>query len=642
MSEQPSASPRRLPRRTAIACGGIVLAGAGTAAFLLRPEDPGPARRAAEALATGWSAGRWADVPWTAGATAATVGEQYTALTGGLARAGITGPEVTLAALDTSTIGDDRVRATYDVAWQAGAQRWAYRSTAVLLRVAERWGVRWEPSVVHPDLTGGATLAATREQPPRADVLGRDGTPLVVPTQVVDVGVQPSRTTDPTATAAAVAGVLDVDAARLAQRVREAGPDAFVDVITLRRTDFDALQERLRPVPGVVFRAGERPLAPTRAFARALLGGVGEATAEMIEESPGRLVPGDRAGSSGVQRRYDERLAGTPAITVRLQGGPGAADRALLEVPARPGQPLTLSLDARVQNAADEVLATVGPPSALVAVDVPTGDVLAVANGPATGGDRALTGRFPPGSTFKVVTTLALLEKGLTPGEPVACPPTATVEGRTFRNFEGEAFGEVTFRADFAQSCNTAFVALAPRLAADDLTRAAARLGIGAGWDTGVDAYSGDVPATTSPVDHAAAGFGQGRTLVSPLALAVAAASVARGTTATPRIVLDPPPAGTPAAAPAPDPTAVGTLRELMRAVVTEGTAQVLRECPGGDVYAKTGTAEHGERRPPETHAWLVGWQGTTAFAVFVEEGRSGGTVAAPVARAFLERLAAG
>ncbi|PPK92926.1 cell division protein FtsI/penicillin-binding protein 2 [Kineococcus xinjiangensis] len=636
-------------RRTALiagAAGAVVAAGAGAAVVLTRRPDPEPARRAAEAVAAAWNESRWDAVTWDGPVTPAAVTDRYAAATQGLAAGGVTGPEVALAGVDSTRLAEGRARATYDVSWQAGPQRWTYRSTADLVRPPEgepdTWRVRWAPSLIHPELTEGATLTAVREQPPRAEVLGRDGTPVVTDTQVVDVGVHPARTGDPAATAAAVAEVLDVDAAKLTERIRTAEPDAFVPVLTLRRTDFDAQQERLRPVPGVVFRAGVLPLAPTRAFARSLLGGVGEVTAELVEESGGRHVPGDRVGLSGLQRRYDERLGGAPGVLVQLTGGTGAAARTLFEVPASPGEAVGTTLDERVQNAADEVLATVGPQSAIVAVDVPTGDVLAVANGPATGGDRALTGRFPPGSTFKVVSTLALLEKGLTADEPVPCPPTFTVDGRSFRNFEGEALGETTFRTDFAMSCNTAFADLSSRLDDGDLAAAAARLGIGTGWDVGVDAFDGDVPVTESAVDRAAAAFGQGRTLVSPLALAVAAASVARGATVEPRLVVDPAPEG--AAAPPVDlPAAsVATLHELMRAVVTDGTAPVLRDCPGGEVFAKTGTAEHGQQVPPETHAWLVGWQGSTAFAVFVAEGRSGGSTAAPVARAFLERLALG
>ena len=94
-----------------------------------------------------------------------------------------------------------------------------------------------------------------------------------------------------------------------------------------------------------------------------------------------------------------------------------------------------------------------------------TGDVLAVANRPSDSSfDRALEGRYPPGSTFKVISTAALLRDGLNTNEVVDCPRTSNVGGRVFRNFEGGAQGAVPFARDFATSCNTAFVSLAGRL----------------------------------------------------------------------------------------------------------------------------------------------------------------------------------
>ena len=98
-----------------------------------------------------------------------------------------------------------------------------------------------------------------------------------------------------------------------------------------------------------------------------------------------------------------------------------------------------------------------------MAVQPSTGDVLAAANRPADDFDRALQGRYPPGSTFKVVSTAALLRDGLDPGTVVDCPPTLAIEGKSFRNFEGGAAGAVPFSTDFAESCNTAFVSLADR-----------------------------------------------------------------------------------------------------------------------------------------------------------------------------------
>ncbi len=559
--------------------------------------------------------------------------EQYAALVKGL-RGAKPAVEVT-AVRRTGDAGTADLRWS----WPFGPDGWTYTTQAPLSKGDGDgpWSVRWSAPLVHPGLAVGDVLTATRTTAPRGEVLGRDGAALVANTGVVEIGVQPSRAPDPVALTTTLANLLDVEQAPLLQRVRAAAPDAFVPVITLRRGDYDPLRSRLQPLPGVVFRESMLPLAPTRAFARAVLGTAGPATAELVESSGGRLAAGDTTGLSGLQRTYDTRLAGSPATRVEQVRGKERTE--LFAVAAVPGTPVRLTLDRKVQQAADAALAgAVGGNgnASLVAIDVPTGNVLAVANTPVNGADRASTGRYPPGSTFKTATTLALLGDGLGAEEAVTCPPTVTVTGRSFRNFEGGALGGVPFRTTFAQSCNTAFVGLSDRLDPPALPAAASSLGIGTPWKVGVDVFAGDVPVPMTPVDKAASAIGQGKVLVSPAALAQLVATIARGSYAPPHLVTEPDPGPAPAAPPAADSAALATVRELMRQVVLTGTASALADVPGAPVHAKTGTAEFGTGSPPRTHAWTIGFQGDLAFAVLVEDGRSGGAVAVPVAEAFL------
>ncbi len=639
---------------------GLVVLGRARAAERARDDA---ARAAADDLAAAWTAGDPAAARTTAGAAA--VAEQYTGAVEGLGGAvpavEVTG--VTRASDDSG--GGAAATADLTVSWPFG---WSYASTAPLAPTDADdpdapWATDFSPAVVHPALQAGEGLRLVRSPGGRGEVLGRDGAPLVSDTPVVEVGVQPSRATDVPALAARLAELLDVDAAALAERITTAEPEAFVPVVTLRRADYDPLREQLQPLPGTVFREAVLPLAPTREFARALLGTVGPATQDVVAESAGRVLAGDTTGLSGLQRDLDAHLAGTAGTAVRVvrAGAPeaGAGEAAgvvteqaaeeLFAQPAVDGADVALTLDAGVQRAADAALAAAGAAGAagngnasLVAVDVPTGDVLAVANTPAGGGDRALTGTYPPGSTFKAVATLALLGTGLDPGEVVPCPETATVQGRSFRNFEGGALGDVPFATDFAQSCNTAFVGLSQRLDAAALAAAGTSVGLGGDWDLGTPAYTGSVPTDGSAVDVAATTIGQGEALVSPVAMAAAVATIARGSWTAPRLVLQPPAAtaSEPAADAAPDPGRLGVVRDLMREVAVSGTAAALADVPGAPVHAKTGTAEYGGETPPRTHAWTIGFQGDVAFALVVEDGRSGGAVAVPVAEAFLRGLA--
>ena len=288
-----------------------------------------------------------------------------------------------------------------------------------------------------------------------------------------------------------------------------------------------------------------------------------------------------------------------------------------------------------MQRAAEAALGDRRDEASLVAVQPSTGDILAVANRPVdTVFDRALEGRYPPGSTFKVVTTAALLRAGLQPDEIVDCPRTIDVGGRSFKNFEGNAQGAVPFAQDFAQSCNTAFVSLTERLPAEALGEAGRDFGLGERLRFGMPAAEAQVPPGRDLVARAAAMIGQDRILASPLAMAGVAATVADGRWRAPRLLAgDDDRAGEPL-----DSGELDTLRGLTRAVVTEGTGTALAGIPG-DVHGKSGTAEYGGGDPPPTHAWFIAYRDDVAVAVLVENGRSGGSVAAPIAARFFDAL---
>jgi cell division protein FtsI/penicillin-binding protein 2 len=615
-----------------VACALIGAVAVGIWAVALRPGGRS-AHEAATAFVAGWTHGELRDVPFS-NTTGPTATSRYRQIVSGLG-----GARVHARVLDTETHGGDGV-ARLGVRWSLPGTTWAYVATVALARHDGSWAVLWQPGDIHPRLHAGQRLELTRVAARRGEILGGDGRALVKERPVVHVGVEPSRVRNVRTLTRRLAALLDIDAASLARRVRAAKPHAFVDVITLRREDYEALRSRLYPLHGTVFLVGTLPLAPTRTFARALLGSAGPATAELIHASHGRLQAGDVTGLSGLQAQYDTRLAGRPGLRVAAQG-PKASVGLFTHAPVA-GLPVATTLDERTQRAADAALAGVREPSALVALDIGSGDVKAVAVGPDGGSyDLALEGRYPPGSAFKIVTSEALLERGLRPDDTVTCPANAVVDGKAFHNAEHEVLGDIPFHVAFAKSCNTAFVGLAARLPFNAEAQAAALFGVGKRWRLGVPVFSGSAPVATDPVDRAAAAFGQGRVLVSPLALASVAAGAARGRWLQPRLVRTPVEKPAPAGPPIPE---AATLRQLMREVVVSGTGTAVVSVPGEPVYGKTGTAEYGNDVPPRTHAWFIGWQGTLAFAVLVADTKDsfGGDAAAPIAARFLSALARG
>lgn len=629
-------------------------------------EPPGP-QAAGKALAAAVASGQFGAVHFAAGTDAATVTSERTTAFGGLDP---WAPKV-VATTAADPQDKDKGTATLAFTWDVGAaQPWTYTTQASLARDPKDkkvWLVTWNPAILAPDLTDGEKLVDKRERATRADILDGDGKPLVTPRPVHSIGIDKTHIAADKQPAAAKAlakalGFTDPDA--YAAQVAKAGAKAFVVAITVRDNDPDYDIARLAAMAGVNAVPGELPLAPTRTFAHAVLGSVGDATAEIVKASDGAIVAGDQTGLSGLQRQYDAQLRGTPGLTIRAVSADGSSARDLFHVDPKDGTPLRTTLDVTTQKDAERVLADVEPASAVVAIRPSTGAVLAVASGPlANGQPTATLGQFAPGSTLKIAVALAMLRDGATKTTTMKCPSSVTVAGRVFRNtpdYPSSKLGSIPLTTAFAHSCNTAFIGERDTVSQADLASAAASLGLTATPSFGLPAFLGDVPTEATGTDHAASLIGQGRVVTSPLGMATVVASVAAGKTVTPSVVdrasivsgtsgtsggadaTGTAPATTAApAAPAKPLTAAeaGTLRTLMRGVVTDGTATLLQGVPGGPVLAKTGTAQFGPTGDTKNHAWLVAIQGDLAVCVYVDEGDFGATTAGPILKRFLTLL---
>ena len=615
---------------------------------------------AAAALAKGLANADVSGSAFTEG-TAEQVNGELDAL---LADMGPVRPAVTVAGVDEDPEDKDAASAKLAYAWDVNGDSrpdWNYESTVRLERGDDdEWLVQWAPSVVFSSLADGDRLARSTVAPPaRGDILGRSGEPLMAPRPVLRIGINKPDVPEAqqASSAAALATLVGVDPEAYAAQVQASGPEAFVEVLVQRaEAEGPATAAAVEAIPGAAALPAQRVLAPTRNFARALLGTVGEATAEVIDASEGRLSPGDQTGLSGLQQQYDEQLRGTDGVSITIEND-GGTKEAVFATDALSGTDLQTTLDPRLQSLAETVLEEEPSASAIVAIQPSTGELLTVANGPGSEGQQtALLGQYPPGSTFKTATALGLLRAGVTPATAVDCPAELTVDGRTFANVPGypaAATGNVPLRTAFANSCNTAFLNARDTVSQQSLAQAAADLGIGVDAAIGTPAFFGSVPQEADGTAHAASLIGQGQVLVSPLAMAVAGASISKGERVTPALIRQEPGEGgaeaTAGATPTADTSAAPgnltaaeatSLREMMRAVVTEGGVQMLMDVPGEPVLAKSGTAEFGNEDPPQTHAWVLAIQGDLAVAVFVEQGERGSTSGGPLMKAFLEGAA--
>ncbi|HEX6150087.1 penicillin-binding transpeptidase domain-containing protein [Nocardioides sp.] len=592
--------------------------------------DPEPV---AQALADGLAAG---DLSGVALADPTEVEKQYAEIVEGM---GDRSPRVELV-----DVVEDEAAATATLgwSWSITEQDWTYSTTAPLSRVGGDWVVEWETSIVEPSLRRGGSLELTGVTAARGEILGAGGQAIVTDRPVTRFGIDKSAVSTKRAVTSAreLARLLDLDVAAYVDRVRASGDEAFVEAIVLRRDDIPVeVGSGYQRIKGALAVQDTLPLAPTRDFAAAILGTVGEPTAEMIEEDPDRYEVGQQVGLSGLQHRYDEQLVGTPGAVVTKVASDGK-ETELFREEATPGQPLQLTLDPRLQTVAERLLDPVGPASALVAIKPSTGAILVAANGPGTDGyNMATFGQFAPGSTFKSVSALALLRSGLTPAAAVDCPASIVVDGKRFENYDdypAGGLGRIPFRTALANSCNTAFIGEHGRLGRRTLVEAAASLGMGVDHDLGFPAYFGSVVPPRSETEAAANMIGQGTILASPMTMATVAASVQAGRTVLPSLVrsheveqASVPELGT---------TEAEQLRGMLRGVVTSGSGSLLADVPGPPVIAKTGTAEY----VPEgggalrTHAWMIAAQGDLAVAVFVQDGASGSQTAGPILESFL------
>jgi Penicillin binding protein transpeptidase domain/NTF2-like N-terminal transpeptidase domain len=381
-------------------------------------------------------------------------------------------------------------------------------------------------------------------------------------------------------------------------------------------TNGQQLQRRVRAAPrGTISDRKGRPIR--------------SASEDLAANVLGRNAP---SGRTGLERVLDSRLAGTLGGAVVVGDAASSRELSVLkEFPAKPPSDVRTTLDLDVQRAAERALAGAPTRAALVAVDTRTGEVRAVANSPVAGVVGSFAS-YAPGSTFKIITATAALQHGVTLSTTVQCPETIRSGGRIFRNYEGEAFRTLTFAKAFALSCNTAFLGVAEKLPDGALEEAARLYGFGREQLLPIAAEGGSFPTPRTPAELAADAIGQGTVEASPLIMATVSAAVASGTWHQPRLL-----PGSGASTPLPAGVAV-QLRALMRGVVTGGTGKAAQG-GGGPVSGKTGTAEYGNADPPLSHAWFTGYRGSLAFAVYVETGKSGGTVAAPLVRQFLAGL---
>lgn len=507
----------------------------------------------------------------------------------------------------TQADGASTANATYKLTWDLGDNRtWSYDSRFELRNENGAWQVHWSPTVIHPKLAQGQAIAVQGQQPELAPVLDRDGNLILAPSRVISVLLDKAKAGDVNAVAGALATALagidnTITQASILDGVNKTPAGQPYQVVLLREANYNAVKPAIYDLPGVRFTSAPRLLAQDKAFAPTVL------------PSVRKVVEADLTGKAGWR--------------VITTDPTGAEVDELYSKAAEPATAATTTLSVGVQNAAQAALSTEATPSMIVAMQPSTGELLAVAqNAPADAqGPIALMGRYPPGSTFKIITATAALTDGkVTGATPVACPPTITIDGREIPNAGKFDKGTIPLSSAFAFSCNTTFAQLASQMGESELTDTAKNLGLGVDFEMpGATTVTGSAPPASGVVERAEDGFGQGKVVASPFGMALVVSSVATGKMPTPSLLRDKTTKAN-ATVTSPSPQVLDGVRAMMLEMAKSTPA--FAAFP--ELRGKTGTAQFGDGT--HSHGWFVGYQGDFAFAVLLTDvGTSAKAVAA-------------
>ena len=501
------------------------------------------------------------------------------------------------------TASAHEAKASFTVGWTVLGRELTFTVNALLVTGEKNeWKVQWSPALIHPDLTGDRHVEIVQNPGSKPIVLDRNSQPILSEQLVTVVRVDPAEVTDPAAVAQALASALSptlpsITAESLQTQIGST-QDPFT-VVALREEDVADVQ--IPDLPGISHNKQARLLTTAKDLKSPALSGLNAVWGEAAKQSTGWRL--------------------------QIQDAQNSAVETLLDVPAAPIATISTTFDTNLQAAAQAAVDQVPGQAVIVAVQPSTGGVLAVAQNAAADaeGPIALTGQYPPGSSFKIISTAAVLGIGSATADTVLpCPGVATIKGRTIPNDDKFDLGDIPLHTAFAQSCNTTLAALAAELPADALSTTASQFGVGVDYVApALTTITGSAPASTSDAEQVEGAIGQGKVVASPFGMALAAATVASGTTPLPTLL----PGRTTTADRTPpelSPDVVGSLQAMMVEAVQSGTATAVADIPG--IAGKTGTAQYGDGA--SAHGWFVGYVKDMAFAVLlVGAGSSGPAV---------------
>ncbi|TMC43558.1 MAG: hypothetical protein E6J23_09835 [Chloroflexi bacterium] len=560
----------------------------------------------------------------------------------------------------------------------------ARSTTLQLVMVGEKdkavWRIAWTPEAILPHLTAGRLVRMTRLPTSRGRIIARDGTELATFVEAGVVGVVTGQIRSESGLLASLSSALAMTPEQIKAKYTQSWvkPDLFVPVAIVPANKLDPLRQRLALIEGVQVQATRVRSYPT-GLASQTLGYLAEASEDEAKAKSARgIQAGDLIGKrdTGLEATLDDELGGSYGFRLGIVESDERPVETLAETAPVPGRDVVLALDPKLQRAAENALGN--NKGAIVAEDPWSGEILAIASRPTydlnalVSGDsaaiaryasdpgkpffnRATSGQYPTGSSFKPITAAAAMRNGVYNwGDRIDCPARWTGYGEQWvqLNHETKALGPIDLRTALARSCNTFFYEIGKRLNDRDpnlLPNAAKSFGLGKATDIDfVLEKEGIVPSPDwkkqyfptpaqqvwNPGDASNLAIGQGDLLATPLQMANYASALANdGMVWKPRLVTElrdrdgktvktfP---KTQAGSTLAIPTDLSLIRDGMHAVTTDpdGTVSFVFQNYSPTTAGKSGTAESPAQG--KVDAWFIGWasfeQPSIAVAAVLDE----------------------
>src|SRR5579863_6997982 len=501
----------------------------------------------------------------------------------------------------------------------------------------------WRLQVMQSDLYANlAERNRIRNVPilaPRGKILDREGRTIVDNYPSFSALLLRDSSRDLNADADLIAQGLHMDANEVRARVRHFAAMPQYQPIFLKEDitpdELSFIEAHRNELPELDTIMAHRRLYPRNGFVAHLIGYVGEVTEDMLNQPQFELYsPGDVVGVSGVERQYNSVLMGQNGSRRALVNSHGREIGHLDETPAVPGKQLKLTLDVDLQIAAEEALE--GKNGAIVAMNPRNGEILAMVSGPTFNPNdfavrvsrdqwsklvndpdkpllnKAIQAQLAPGSTFKIIMSVAGWQEGIAQDLHVDCHGSAEFYGRRFGCWVKGGHGPVNLEKAIYQSCDVFFYTLAEKLGIDRIAKYATMLGLGE--KTGIDLpneVSGVMPSEEWKLKNfhqkwfagetISVGIGQGAIAITPVQLMRAIAAISMDGKLTVPHVVNPdglPPGYvetshyTEVKNVAIDPNGWNYITDAMsRVLLPEGTAPSAHVA-GVDIAGKTGSAQ--------------------------------------------------